>query len=34
VIGEAVAFHMGNKNLANVFPGYDNQPAKFLHYLG
>ncbi len=34
VIGEAVARHMGNKNLANVFPGYDNQPAKFLHYLG
>jgi uncharacterized protein (DUF1501 family) len=34
VIGEAVAFHMGNGNLANVFPGYDNQPAKFLHYLG
>jgi uncharacterized protein (DUF1501 family) len=34
VIGEAVARHMGNKNLANVFPGYDNQPAKFLRYLG
>jgi len=34
VIGEAVARHMGNKNLANVFPGFDNQPGKFLHYLG
>jgi uncharacterized protein (DUF1501 family) len=34
VIGEAVARHMGNKNLANVFPGYDNQPAKFLKVLG
>jgi uncharacterized protein (DUF1501 family) len=34
VIGEAVARHMGNKNLANVFPGYDNQPGKFLKFLG
>ena len=34
VIGEAVAQHMENKNLANVFPGYDSQPAKFLRYLG
>jgi uncharacterized protein (DUF1501 family) len=34
VIGEAVARHMGNNNLATVFPGYENQPAKFLHYLG
>jgi len=34
VIGEAVARHMGNKNLAGVFPGYDNQPGKFLRYLG
>ena len=34
VIGEAVASHMGNKNLANVFPGYDNQPGKFLRLLG
>jgi uncharacterized protein (DUF1501 family) len=34
VIGEAVARHMGNKNLANVFPGYDNQPGKFLKLLG
>jgi len=34
VIGEAVARHMGNRNLANVFPGYDNQPGKFLKLLG
>ncbi len=34
VIGEAVTKHMGNKNLQQVFPGYDNQPAKFLNYLG
>jgi len=34
VIGEAVARHMGNKNLAAVFPGYDNQPGKYLRYLG
>ncbi|MGC2472881.1 MAG: DUF1501 domain-containing protein [Candidatus Sulfotelmatobacter sp.] len=34
VIGEAVARHMGNKNLAQVFPGYDDQPGKFLHFLG
>ncbi len=34
VIGEAVVRHMGNKNLAEVFPGYDNQPAKFLRFLG
>lgn len=34
VIGEAVALHMGNNNLATVFPGFDNQPGKFLRYLG
>jgi uncharacterized protein (DUF1501 family) len=34
VIGEAVLRHMGNKNLAQVFPGYDNQPGKFLRFLG
>jgi len=25
---------MGNKNLPSVFPGFDNQPGKFLRYLG
>jgi len=34
VIGEAVARHLGNQNLAGVFPGFDNQPARFLRYLG
>ncbi|MFZ0201567.1 MAG: DUF1501 domain-containing protein [Candidatus Sulfotelmatobacter sp.] len=34
VLGEAVARHMGNKNLATVFPGYENQPGKFLKLLG
>ena len=34
VIGEAVARHMGNKNLGEVFPGYDNQLGKILHLLG
>jgi uncharacterized protein (DUF1501 family) len=34
VIGEAVAQHVGNKNLTQVFPGYDNQPGKFLRILG
>src|SRR5579864_2914000 len=34
VIGEAVSRHLGNQNLAQVFPSYDNQPAKFLKFLG
>ncbi len=34
VIGEAVARHMGNQNLAAVFPGFENQPGKFLRLLG
>ena len=34
VIGEAVARHMGNKDLATVFPGFDNQASKFLRYMG
>src|ERR1700693_2347552 len=34
VIGEAVTQHMGNANLAAVFPGFDNQTANFLRYLG
>jgi uncharacterized protein (DUF1501 family) len=34
VIGEAIARHMGNKNLASVFPGFDSQPGEFLRYLG
>ncbi|MFY9742441.1 MAG: DUF1501 domain-containing protein [Candidatus Sulfotelmatobacter sp.] len=34
VLGEAVARHMGNKSLPEVFPEYENQPEKFLRYLG
>ena len=33
VIGEAVAQHLGNKNLATVFPGFEGT-GKFLRYLG
>jgi uncharacterized protein (DUF1501 family) len=34
VIGEAVARHVRNTNLKAVFPGYDNQPGKFVRLLG
>src|SRR5262252_1796390 len=34
VLGEAVYRQLGNQNLAQVFPGYDSQSAKFLKYLG
>jgi uncharacterized protein (DUF1501 family) len=34
VLGEAVYKHLGNKSLNQVFPGFDNQPGKFLKYLG
>jgi uncharacterized protein (DUF1501 family) len=34
VIGEAVARHLGNQNLATVFPGFDNRPGRFLRFLG
>jgi uncharacterized protein (DUF1501 family) len=33
VIGEAVSRHLGNQNLAQVFPAHNNQPAKFLKFL-
>jgi uncharacterized protein (DUF1501 family) len=33
VVGEAVFRHLGNKDLAQVFPGFENQPGKFLRYL-
>lgn len=29
VLGEAVYTHLGNRQLANVFPGYPSSPAKF-----
>jgi uncharacterized protein (DUF1501 family) len=34
VLGEAVSRHLGNAHLNSVFPGFDNQPGKFLQYLG
>jgi uncharacterized protein (DUF1501 family) len=34
VLGEAVSRHLGNANLASVFPGFDNAPQAFLRYLG
>jgi uncharacterized protein (DUF1501 family) len=34
VLGEAVAKHLGNPNLNQIFPGFDNQPSNFLKYLG
>jgi len=26
--------HLGNKDLNTLFPGFENQPAQFLHFLG
>ncbi len=34
VLGEALSRHLGNAHLNTVFPGFDNQPARFLKYLG
>lgn len=34
VIGEGIARHMGNNNLETVFPGFNNQPGRFLRFLG
>ena len=34
VLGEAVARHLGNPKLDQVFPGFENQPGRFLRYLG
>ena len=34
VLGEAVDRHLGNKALNQVFPGFDNQPEKFLNIVG
>jgi uncharacterized protein (DUF1501 family) len=33
VVGEAVSHHLGNKNLDQVFPGYETQPTGFLKLL-
>ena len=34
VLGEAVARHLGNRQLEQVFPGFENPTGKFLSYLG
>ncbi len=34
VLGEAVYRHLGNRDLAMVFPGFDNDPRRFARYLG
>jgi hypothetical protein len=34
LLGEAVARHLGNQSLNQVFPRFDNQPGKFVRYLG
>jgi len=34
VLGEGVYQHLGNKALDQVFPGFENQPGKFLKLLG
>ncbi len=34
VLGEAVRQHLGNRDLNDVFPGFDDRPEKFLRYLG
>jgi uncharacterized protein (DUF1501 family) len=34
VLGEAVYRHLGNRALDEVFPRFENAPAKFLRYLG
>ncbi len=33
VLGEAVYWHLGNKSLNEVFPGFENQTGKFLRLL-
>lgn len=33
VLGEAVECHLGNQQLATVFPRFDNSPQQFLRYL-
>jgi len=34
VLGETVYQHLGNKSLDQVFPGFENQPSKFLKIIG
>ena len=34
VLGEMVYGHLGNRNLQEVFPGFENSRSKFLNILG
>ena len=34
VLSEAVAKHLGNSQLEQVFPGFGNQSEKFLQIIG
>jgi uncharacterized protein (DUF1501 family) len=34
VLGEGVYRHLGNKDLATIFPGFDDDPRRFLRLLG
>jgi len=34
VLGEGVYRHLGNKDLAIIFPGFENDPRRFLRLLG
>lgn len=34
VLSEVVYRHLGNRNLATVFPGFENDPRRFLRFLG
>ncbi len=34
VIGEGVYRHLGNRDLEQVFPGFESQPGRFLNFLG
>ena len=34
VLGEGVSRHLGNKDLTTVFPGFENDPRRFLRLLG
>src|SRR5271169_2549562 len=34
VLGEGVQRHLGNKDLATIFPGFENDPRRFLRLLG
>ena len=34
VLGESVSHQLGNQALDEVFPGFDNQPERFLKIMG